>query len=314
MDLLTYCKALSDETRLRLTRLLLRRELAVAEIVAVLGMGQSRISRHLKILADSGLISFRRDGLWVFYKARTDGAAGDFLRGITPFFEAAPVYADDLKSAADVLAERGRATTRLFNELAPGWNRLIREVLGDLDLPAAIGRVFPEAASAADLGCGAGALLPMLLGKASLVIGVDNSAKMLAEAKKRAAGRPVSLRMGDVEHLPLRDAEVEVAAASLVFHHLAEPLAAAREAYRVIAPGGTFVVADFLTHGDESLRQRMGDRWLGFTPEQMQGWLAEAGFTVTESQTIRAQNGLEVGIYVATKHQLGEHDNENRSA
>jgi len=311
MDLLTHCKALSDETRLRLARLLMRHELAVAEIVAVLGHGQSRVSRHLKILADSGLISFRRDGLWVFYKARADGPGGEFLRRIEPFFDSAPVYAADLASASEVLAERGRATTRLFNELAPGWNRLIREVLGDLDLPAAIGRVFPLAASAADLGCGAGALLPMLLTKAARVIGVDNSAKMLAEAKKRVQGQPVSLRMGNVEHLPLRDAEVEAAAASLVFHHLAEPLAAAREAYRVIAPGGTFVVADFLKHDNESLRERMGDRWLGFTPAQIAAWLAEAGFALSGTQTIQAQNGMEVGIYVATKHQRGEHAHEN---
>jgi len=314
MDLLIYCKALADETRLRLARLLMRHELAVAEIVAVLGMGQSRVSRHLKILADSSLISFRRDGLWVFYKAEADGAGGDFLRRIEPFFEAAPVYVADLVSASEVLAERGRATTKLFNELAPGWNRLIREVLGDLDLPGAIGRVFPEAASAADLGCGAGALLPMLLTKAARVIGVDNSAKMLAEAKKRVQGRPVSLRMGDVEHLPLGDAEVEAAAASLVFHHLADPLQAAREAFRVIAPGGTFVVADFLKHDNESLRKRMGDRWLGFTPAQITAWLTEAGFALSATQTIQAQNGMEVGIYVATKHQRGEHTDENRSS
>lgn len=313
MDLLTCCKALSDETRLRLARLLMRHELAVAEIVAVLGMGQSRVSRHLKILADSHLISFRRDGLWVFYKARRDGPGGDFLRRIESFFDSAPEYGADLASAAEVLAERGRATTKLFNELAPGWNRLIREVLGDLDLPGAIGRVFPDAASAADLGCGAGALLPMLLTKAPRVIGVDNSAKMLAEAKKRVTGEAVSLRMGDVEHLPLRDAEVEAAAASLVFHHLTEPLAAAREAYRVIAPGGTFVVADFLKHENESLRKRMGDRWLGFTPAQMEGWLTEAGFTLSRAQTIQAENGMKVGIYVATKHQHGEHADENPS-
>lgn len=293
-ETLGYFKALADETRLRLLFVLSRHELNVNELIAVLDMGQSRVSRHLKILTSAGLLSWRRDGLWVFYSAATESAPRRFMEAVLPFVAADPHFQADLDAAAALVEERMRATRQFFNAIADDWDHLAREVLGGYDLPGAVSALVPQGSVAVDLGCGTGEVLERMLCVAGEVIGVDGSARMLDLARRRfgdAVDR-VSLRIGDLEHLPLRDCEADFIAICMVLHHLASPQAALEEARRVLRPGGRVVVADFDRHENESMRVTYGDRWLGFSEETLCAALQKAGFSLVATERVPVEKGL----------------------
>lgn len=303
---LSYFKALSDETRLRLVHILLHYELSVNELVRILNMGQSRISRHLKILSEAGLLTSRRDGLWVFYCAAPAGEARDFLRAVLPFIQADPAMSADLRTAAHTIEERARSTRQFFNDIAEDWDELNREVLGEFDLPAAVCAAVPRNCGVAvDLGCGTGAVLERLLPCAGTLVGVDGSARMLDICRRRFAPADLanenrlSLRIGELDHLPLRDHEADFVCINLVLHHLSDPVEVLREVRRILTPGGRLFVADFLRHDDETMRSRYGDRWLGFDEEQLIGGLRRAGFSLSSCTRQPVGRGLSLLLLVA---------------
>lgn len=300
---LPLCKALADETRLRLVRLLSEYELNVNELVSVLGMGQSRISRHLKILADNSLVSSRRDGLWVFYTADKDSPAMELVTTLRRLFPDQDAEIEDLNAAARALEDRAHATTRFFDSISDKWDKLSREILGSLDLSGEIEKRLPQCGTAVDLGCGTGRLLDVLRHKSDYVIGVDSSSKMLDAARHRLSenGSHVSLRLGALEHLPVRDGEADCVVTSLVFHHLGEPRKGVAEASRVLKQGGVFILADFAKHQRETMRSRYGDRWLGFEHEEMDSWLETYGFDVEESVEFPVNEGLFVRLLKTRK-------------
>jgi len=295
MDLLRIHKALADETRLRLCAILLRFELNVGELTGVLGMGQPRISRHLKILAEAGLLECRREGLWAFYRAVQDGPGRRFLDCQAELLEAEPACVQDRERAGQALRERVQATRRFFDAVAGQWRDLSREVLGDFDLADEIaGRLHPGML-VADLGCGPGELLAKLAEGARLAIGVDSSPRMLELAGARLAGRSgVSLRLGELEHLPLREGEVQAVTLSLVLHHVSDPAAVLAEARRVLAPGGALYVAEFDRHDNEAMRVRYGDARLGVDREMLYAWLLAAGFVPRRVDAFPVNQGLTV--------------------
>lgn len=277
-------KALADETRLRLVAILCHYELSVNELVRILDMGQSRVSRHLKILAEAGLAKARRDGLWVFYTA----ANSKFLNAVLPFFQESRQSRADLEAAAMMLEERARKARQFFNAMAEKWDDLNQEILGDFRLPAKARSALPENRGVAvDLGCGTGAVLAGLRRVCSRVIGVDGSSAMLDLCKNRMArggGCEVSLRIGELTHLPLADREADFACINLVLHHLANPGAVFAEIRRILAPGGILFIADFLKHNDETMRVRYGDHWLGFDPDELEAFLEKENFEIVKSE------------------------------
>lgn len=275
-------KAVSDETRLRLVHLSLHYELNVNEIVAIMGMGQSRISRHLKILTDNRLLTSRKDGLWTFYSAAGEGSGYRFIQSVKYLFEQDSVYKEDLAGAGRVLEERSRETVRFFDSIAEDWEKLKREIIGDIDLNGLISRAVPRSDTIVDLGCGTGDLLEPLHEKAGQVIGVDRSPRMLESARKQFSGngQNIEFRLGELEHLPLREGEADMAVISMVLHHLPEPLKAIKEAHRVLKKNNRFIIADLLHHQQEYMRERFGDRWLGFSIADMEKWLETAGFKI----------------------------------
>lgn len=296
---LPWFKALADATRLRVLRILTRHELSVGEIVDVLGMGQSRVSRHLGILVGCGLLVSRREGAWTFYSAPGTGSEKDFLTALGPWLDAAGPEAD-LGAVETVLRERRQETRRFFNAIAPDWMRLRQEVLGPLDPAALVLDVMPDrVALAADLGCGPGEMLPVLAGRADTVIGVDSSPSMLALAERRTTGLPVGVRMGELEHLPMADGEADFVLICLTLHHLPDPAAALAEARRVLMPRGRLVVIDFTPHEDEAMRRRFGDRWLGFSREKLSEWTTRAGFGLEQWSAHPVNKGLTVARLVA---------------
>ncbi len=300
-ETIQFFKALADETRLRLLHVLNRYELNVNELMSILDMGQSRISRHLKILTSAGLLSWRRDGLWVFYGAVHEGQGRAFIDAVLPFVAEQEMFRADASMAAGGIEERIRTTRQFFNAIAEDWDDLSRDILGSFDLPAQIAARMPEGGVAADLGCGTGHVLETMLPKAKELIGVDGSARMLELARRRLAdkSKAVSLRIGDLEHLPLRDGEADFIAINMVLHHLSSPEAALQEVRRVLKPDGKLVVTDFDKHDNESMRVSYGDRWLGFTGDMLAAGLERAGFAVSSASRFPVEKGLVIHLIEA---------------
>ncbi|MBN1697013.1 MAG: metalloregulator ArsR/SmtB family transcription factor [Spirochaetales bacterium] len=298
MKALEYFKALADETRIRLFTLLGSHELNVHEITEILRMGQSRVSRHLKILSDCGLLTARRDGLWSFYSVPDTPDARRFAGLVREAVAGEAVLAEDGREAEKVIRARKDRTREFFDAVASHWEYMKKELFGDIDIIGLLLETVPSCRTIADLGCGTGDLLHALLGRAERVIGVDNSSRMLDEARRRFGadrGR-ADFRLGELSHLPLRDGEAECAVIAMVLHHLQAPEVAVGEAARVLEPGGTLVVMDFDKHENEMLRERFSDRWLGFGMEGLCSFLSGAGLATEVTKRIPVLKGLVVNI------------------
>jgi len=297
-------RALADETRLRLLLILYRIELNVNEIVETMAMGQSRISRHLKILADAGLLRARRDGLWIFYRTQASGEAADFMNAMVPFLSEREPFASDRQRAETIQADRDRQRQRFFDSVAGNWGAMKREIEGQADLDRLIADRLAGQRIVADLGCGDGGLIRLLLEKVERVIGVDSSARMLDEARRRLAdarAEAIEFRLGELEHLPMRDGEVDGAVINMALHHLLDPLRGVIEAARVIRPGGMLIVVDLKAHHDETMRTLHRDRHLGFSPPAVAEMIRRTGLNPAPPQKIPLQKGHSAFLICAIK-------------
>lgn len=277
-------KLLSDPVRLRLCALLSRSELAVQEIVAITGLQQSRISNHLSLLKRAGLVRDRREGAWSFHSLVEPSDTGPltpplFAAAVAPYLDSAEGQ-PDANALTAVLEQRRRQSRQAHDQLADRWPELGQEfALGTLRAEV-LALAWPTAGHrVADLGCGTGFLATWLAARGADVVAVDHSERMLARARARTGAELVTFRQGEFDALPLVDGEVDAAFANLVWHHLPDHDAAAREVFRVLRPGGRFVVSDLQPHESEWMRDAMGDLRLGLRPQQVLTALARAGFT-----------------------------------
>jgi ArsR family transcriptional regulator len=282
MQSATLLRLLGDPTRLRLLRALSQEALNVSELTAVLGVAQSGVSRHLALLREAGLVAEERSGGFAWYRLAPEagnGANAALWSWLRAEFDrpTRETRADDAR-----LAEVRRLRRESFTEpgrhgddrrqLVPGrswaaWSR-------------ALGALLPPLV-VADLGCGEGYLTLEAAAWAKKVIAIDRSPEVLARGRDLARRRKVKnivWRKGDLEHVPIDDASVDVVLLSQALHHAAEPSKALAEARRILRPGGRLIVLDLRAHGEEWVRQRLGDRWLGFSDEELRRLLGEAGF------------------------------------
>jgi ubiquinone/menaquinone biosynthesis C-methylase UbiE len=300
--MLETLKALADPCRLRLTAVLLSGEFTVQELTRIMGMGQSRISRHLKILSEAGVLAVKRQGTWSYYRA---GEGNGFFSSIRPAFEremkALPQRSQDLVAVAVVLEERRRRSQEFFDRHARQWDDLARTLLPLPEYRQRLLEQVPEGVTVLEIGVGTGGLLTDLAERATQVIGVDHSPAMLEEAGRRltAAGiGGVELRLGEMSHLPLSDASVGCVVANMVLHHAADPAAVLTEIRRVLKPGGVLLLADLARHEREAAREQLADQWLGFEEAELTGWLGNAGFTEIAIYRIAATTGQESVLLV----------------
>lgn len=275
-------KLLSDPVRLRLCSLLARGELAVHELVSITGLQQSRVSNHLSLLKRAGLVRDRREGTWSFHalvEPAEDGPLSPALFAATvQHFLASDEGRRDQQALRAVLEQRAQRSRAAHDALAAQWSAVGEEFTHGTLRAELLAQAWPAGPTVADLGCGTGFLACWLAERGAGVIGVDHSERMLGEARRRAVGRGAEFRSGELEALPLRDGEVQVAFSNLVWHHVPDHDAAAREVRRVLAPSGVFVLSDLLPHDADWMRDRMGDLRLGLRPEQVVAVLARAGF------------------------------------
>jgi ArsR family transcriptional regulator len=248
------------------------------------------VSRQLRLLADGGWVTSRRDGTSRYYAIALDGAGGSRTQiwDLTRPQVASRKGADqDARRLERALAGRREASQRFFATSAGQWDRLREELFGRDFVPSALLGLLPGHWVVGDLGCGTGMLLPMLAPHVARVIGVDGSDEMLAAARARAHDLPnVELRRGPLEALPLDAGSLDAATIVLVLHHLPAPAHALAEAARVLKPGGRLLIVDMLAHDREEYRQRMGHVWLGFEEEQMRRYLTQSGFANVKIQVL----------------------------
>ena len=274
--------ALADPTRSRLLLLLERHELTVGELCAALQLPQSTVSRHLKTLADEGWVLARAEGTsrrYVMQRAALDPSARGLWQLVREQVSTTTSARQDLLRAERVVQERRTASQAFFSSTAGQWDRVRAELYGArTDLAPLVALVDP-ASVVGDLGCGTGQTSAALAPFVSRVIAVDESEPMLAAARERIGDHDnVEVRSGRLEALPIDDASLDIAVLSLVLHFVLDPAVVLREAARVLRPGGCLLVVDMGPHEREEYRVTMGHLWLGFSGEQLGGWLDGAGF------------------------------------
>ena len=312
-------KALGEDTRLRIMRLLSLQELAVTELVDTLGLPQSRVSRHLAILRQTGLVKDRREGNWIYYHLVLE----DLAPAAKTLWEAVRLHQDDttffpkdMGRLGETLEKREARGKVYFEAVRDEWDRIRRSYIDDpFSFLVASSLVKPNAV-AVDVGAGTGELLLLLAKKAAKVIGVDSSEKMLEACGQRvgeAGAANIELRLGSAEALPLQDGECDAAFSSMVLHHLGEPALGVREMARVVKTGGKIVISDLVKHDYDWVREVMADVWLGFSEEQVCQWLADAGLTdITWSSTavpwpLEAASAVKLRAFLAGVGRMVKH-------
>ena len=284
-DALACLAAIGEETRLRVYALLAEAELAVSELVAILGQSQPRVSRHLKLLLEAGIVERRREGAWAFFHVSEKGASAALARAVLARLDSEDAtLSRDRARLGEVRSARAAQAQKYFAEHAPVWNETRRLHAPEAEVEAAIVAAATEGGARwrrlLDIGCGAGRMLELLARPAETAVGVDLSAAMLGVARaqlEQAGLRNVQLRQGDIYALPVERDSVDLAVLHQVLHYLDNPARALREAARALAPGGRLIVVDFAPHRLEILRENHEHRRLGFSVEEIADHLEQAG-------------------------------------
>lgn len=280
METIDLFKALSDEVRLRILRSVSAAELSVAELVSVLGLPQSTVSRHLKPLRDADLVETRREGTSVYYRTGNAFQDASLARLLAERLEQLPQSAEDLASVHRVMDLRRQRSREFFDRIAGSYGTLTQPGGGWQGLAAGLAAGF-VGQDVADLGSGEGDLTMMLAPFARKVVAVDQSPEMIRHVRDRArqAGldNVVDVAEGELESVPLDDGSMQAVFLSQTLHHAADPSAAIREAARVLKKNGQLIVLDLLKHNEEWVREQWADQWLGFEVKEVGEWMATAG-------------------------------------
>jgi ArsR family transcriptional regulator len=287
-------RALSDPTRIRIVALLERNELSVNELQEITRMGQSRISTHLGLLQESGLLESRREGKRTFYKvaAHADASTREFVqlavRGASELSE----YGADELNLKRIIIRRTQQAQLYFNQVAGRFDRSYGpgrswQAFGQLLL-----RVLPPIV-VADLGAGEGLLSELLARRAKHVIAVDNSERIVefgANKAKKNKIKNLEFRLGDLETPPLDPESVDLVILSQALHHAASPAKAVAAAHTILRPKGQIMILDLLQHNFDQARELYGDRWLGFPESDLHHWLETAGFKKIEISVVARED------------------------
>ncbi|MCH2206910.1 MAG: metalloregulator ArsR/SmtB family transcription factor [Lentisphaerales bacterium] len=272
-------KAIADETRLRMIRLLHKEELNVQEICEILQMPQPRISRHLATLKQVSLVKDRRDGTRMYYSL---SSLNSDMLVLKSYIESICAQThSDLSRLADTITKRAETSLEFASDMAEHWDEISADLHSPLASMFSIAALTPRGLTVADLGSGTGIMLPLLSKFASKVYSVDHSEQMIDMAKKRCD----QLGIENVEYIcsDLNDisGKVDQSDALLlhfVMHQVASPATLLKDLKASLKPGGRIVVVDQMKHEDESVRRKYGSLWLGFEEEQLTQWFTEAGY------------------------------------
>jgi ubiquinone/menaquinone biosynthesis C-methylase UbiE len=309
-DLLEGLRAAAETTRIRLLFVLSHGEFNVSELTQILGQSQPRVSRHLKLMAEAGLLARHKEGNWVLFRANETGRAGALARSIVELLPGADgVLARDLTRLEEIKSRRAEVAARYFASNAANWEKLRSLHVREEDVEAAMLKIAggTKAKTLIDLGTGTGRVLSLFAPIAAQAIGIDSSREMLAIARahfERDGHRHVQVRLGDIYALPFSDGSADLVTIHQVLHFLDDPGRALMEARRVLSPEGRMLIVDFAPHDMEQLREQHAHRRLGVSNEHMNEWLARAGARVVTHDVLappwlQQGAGLTVSLWLA---------------
>lgn len=304
-ELVAALKAAAEPTRLRILSLLAGAELNVKDLTQILGQSQPRISRHLKLLTEAGLIERFRDGSWAFFHVsdRTEGGRLALRVAATIDGDEAVVRRDRERCTA-LKGQRGTEAQRYFAAHAADWTRIRALHIAEHEVE----RAMLQALGAGpfklllDLGTGTGRTLELFAGRYERGLGLDVNQAMLNYAEGTIAKGKLAnaqVRHGDIYNLALPDACADAVVIHQVLHYLPDPSVALREAARVIAPGGRLLIVDFAPHELEFLREEHAHERLGFTDPQIRQWLTDAGLNTLSVRQLAPPSGDAAGLTVS---------------
>lgn len=304
--LLNALKAAAEPTRLRLLALCAHGELTVTELTQILGQSQPRVSRHLKLLCEAGLLERFREGIWAYYRLAERGGVAELARTLV---DAVPADDDglalDLERLETIKQGRRAQAERYFSDNAARWHEIRSLHVPEREVEAALLSLLPASGigDLLDIGTGTGRMLELLGPRVSHGLGIDSSREMLAVARvnlEKAGLRHCQVRLADMYQLPLQGQSQDVVLFHQVLHFAESPAEALAEAARVLKPGGTLLVVDFAQHDLDHLRQDHAHRRLGFDEAEMATLLLRAGLS-PEPSTRLPGDPLTVCIWRAAR-------------
>ncbi|MCW5751809.1 MAG: metalloregulator ArsR/SmtB family transcription factor [Alphaproteobacteria bacterium] len=303
-SLMSGLRAAAEPTRLRLLALCAHGELTVTELTQILGQSQPRVSRHLKLLCESGLLVRFREGTSAFYRLAEQGANGDLARTLVDLIPADdPTLSRDLERLEAVKLNRAEAAAAYFRANAARWNQIRSLYVAESAVEAAVLELLGEDAldDLLDIGTGTGRLLEILAPRIRRGVGIDLSREMLAFARsalEKVEARHCQVRHADMYSLPFASGSFDAVTIHQVLHFAEEPEVAVAEAARVLRPGGRLVLVDFLPHELEFLRAEHQHRRLGFAAEEVGRWFAQARLAEERHLALKG-DPLTVGLWLA---------------
>ena len=281
--LLAALRAVAEPTRLRLVVLCARGELTVSELTHILGQSQPRVSRHLKLLCEAGLLDRFREGSWVFYRLNQSGPTSALARQLVAACdESDPTVALDLQRLNAIKRQRAEIAGAYFRENAAQWHRIRSLYVDEGEVETALVEIIAasETRDLLDIGTGTGRMLEILAPRVQNALGIDQSREMLSIARvnlEQSGLDNASVRLGDMYQLALPDASFDAVVVHQVLHYADRPAAAIAEAARVLRPNGILVLVDFAPHALEFLRDEQAHRRLGFSDAEMSEWCRAVG-------------------------------------
>lgn len=289
-ELLQGLRAAAEDTRLRILALCGETELSVSELTKILGQSQPRVSRHLKLMVEAGLLERFREGTWAFYRVAEspmERALPQALLALIP--ENDPTRLRDRSRLETVRQERAARAAEFFRQNADDWDEIRRLHVDDASVEKALLELLPTEIGweHVDIGTGTGRILEIIAPKVKRAVGIDLSHEMLTVARSNLAQADQSnchVRYGDMRQMELQPESFDVATFHLVLHYADDPSIVLSEAARVLRPGGQLIVIDFAPHLESHLISEHAHRWLGFTDAEMSTWFSAAG--LQPAQTI----------------------------
>jgi ubiquinone/menaquinone biosynthesis C-methylase UbiE len=295
-------KAAGEETRLRVLALLADAELTVSDLTDILRQSQPRISRHLKLLAEAGLVERFREGTWAFFRVAEHGGGAELAHALIERLDPAdPTISRDRARLASVRQARAAAAQAYFRAHAAEWDRIRKLHVPDAAVEGAIRDALADKPfrSLLDLGTGTGRMLELFGAQIERGLGLDLSLDMLLLARdrlERAGLKNCSVRQGDIYDLPLADDSFDLVILHQVLHFLDDGARAIQEAARVLRPGGRLLVVDFAPHEEEFLREQFAHRRLGFASETVTQWLTASGLDPVMHKSLSPQPGGKIAV------------------
>jgi len=305
-NLLTALKAAAEATRLRLLVLCAHSDLTVSELTQILGQSQPRVSRHLRLLCEAGLLDRRREGSWAYFRLAPRGAGAELARTLVDGVPADdPTLVLDLQRLEAIVRDRARRAAEYFRRNAAKWGEIRSLYIDECEVEKALLARITDAGvrDMIDIGTGTGRMIEVLGPRVEHAVGVDLSPEMLMVARSnldKARLRNCLVRQGDMYQLPVPSASFDAAVIHQVLHFAESPGAVIGEAARVLRPGGKLIVADFESHDLEFLREQHLHRWLGFRDQDVRGWCESAGLEPAEPVTLPG-DPLNVVIWSAAR-------------